>query len=122
MTTSAHRGPRLRGHVVRVPSAPAVVTVVHGQRHLRLWRRRVVVGALIGGAMLGALLAVVWSVRELGASQPVVSLRAYGIGAATGAAAGLVVGVLLSVLYGLVERYLLPNKVLARRTWVRYRR
>ena len=122
MTTSAYRGPSFRRAVVRAPAGPRRVTVVHGHRHLRLWRRRVVLAAAIGGAMIGALLGVAWSIRALGTWQPLASLEAYGIGAGAGLVAGLVFGVLLSALLGLVDRYLLPNRVPASRTWVRYRR
>lgn len=119
MTTSAYHGPAF---VRRVSTGPRVVTVRHGHRHLRLWRRRLVLGAVLGGAMAGALLGVTWSIRVLGTSQPLQSLEAYGIGAVAGASAGLLLGVLLSVLVGLVSRFLLPNRVPARRTWVQHDR
>lgn len=122
MTRAASPGPALRWSVVRAPAGPPVVRVAHGRRHLRLWHRRLVLGSAIGGAMLGALLGVAWAVRELGTSQPLAAMQAYGTGAAVGAVAGLVLGVLLSVLLGLVDRYLRPNRVPNSRTWVRYRR
>lgn len=122
MTTSAYRGHGLRPVVVRAPAAPRRVTVLHGHRHLRLWHGRVVLGSVIGGAMAGALLGVAWTVSTLGTGQPAEALKAYGFGALAGAAAGLLLGLVLSAVVGLVERYLLPNRVAARGTWVRYRR
>lgn len=122
MTTSAHRVPGLRAWVVRAPSGPRVVRVVHGHRHLRLWHRRLVLGALLGGAMAGALLGVVWAVRTVGTSDPLLALQAYGIGAGAGATAGTVLGILLSVLAGMLDRYVRPQRVPVRRAWVRYRR
>lgn len=122
MTATTHRGPGFRSVVLRVPAGPRTVTVRHAHRHLRLWRRRTVLGSVLGGAMVGALLGVGWSIRELGTSQPLQSLASYGIGALTGVAVGLLVGVLLSVLFGLVERYLLPYRVPADRAWVRHQR
>lgn len=108
--------------VLRAPAAPRRVTVVHGHRHLRLWHGRVVLGSAIGGAMVGALLAVAWAVVTLGTGQPFEVLEAYGLGAAAGALAGLVLGAVLSVVVGLVAHYLRPYRVAARGTWVRYRR
>jgi hypothetical protein len=88
---------------------------------MHLWHRRLVLGALLGGAMAGALLGAAWALG-VARQEPLEALQAYGVGAAVGAAAGLLLGAVLGAALGLVERYLLPQRVLARRTWVSYRR
>ena len=121
MTTAYGAGHDLETVVRPAPRAPRVLTVRHGHRPLHLWHRRLVLGALLGGAMAGALLGVAWALRA-GLELPLDALRAYGIGAAAGAAAGLALGAVLSAALGLTERYVLPQRVAARRRWVRYRR
>jgi len=98
-----------------------VLRLVGGSAPLRWWHGRVVLGATIGGAMLGALVGVVQGYLAVGVA-PLRLLEAYGAGAGFGTAVGLLLGLGLSCGLGLLDRYVLPQRVAARPLWVRYRR
>lgn len=120
--TTARYGPHLRRASIRpVRSAPARLTLRHGHRRLHWWHGRLVLGATIAGAMVGAVLGVADAVvrNQLAPEQ---AMRHYGIGAGAGLLAGLAVGLLLTLLVALTARFVLPQSVRPRRLWVRYRR
>lgn len=121
MTTAGY-GPHLRRASARpVRQAPTRLTLRHGHRRLHWWHGRLVLGAAIAGAMVGAVLGVADAVIS-NQLAPVEAMRHYGIGAGLGLLVGLAVGVVLSLLVALTTRYLLPQSVRPRRVWVRYRR
>ena len=122
MTTAAASGTGVRLAGARmVRRAPARLRIVGGSGRLRWWHGRLALGLTLAGAMLGALAGVALELLEVGMS-PVLLLEAYGATAGLGAAAGLVLGLVLGLLAGLADRYLLPQVVRSRPTWLRYTR
>jgi hypothetical protein len=120
MTTAAAGGTHVRSAgAVPVHRAPARLRVVGGSGRLRWWHGRLTLGCTLAGAMVGALLGVAQAFLEVGA-VPVALLEAYGAGAGLGTSIGLVTGLLLGLLAGLADRYLLPQLVHPRRSWIRH--
>lgn len=124
MTTMEH-GEYELADVRPVRRAPAArggrrLRVVGGSGRLHWWRGRLILGATLAGAMIGALYGVAQAVQR-GDFSPVAALESYGAGAGLGTSIGLVLGLLLSLMLGLADRYVLPQAVQARPVWVRYR-
>lgn len=122
MTTAAAGGSGIRfAGAHRVHRARPRLRVVGGSGRLNWWHGRLTLGCTLAGAMVGALAGVALALLEVGV-VPRVLLEAYGATAGLGTAVGLVLGLLLGLLAGLADRYLLPQVIRPRPTWVRYRR
>jgi len=119
-TVAAGTGVRPAG-ARKVHRAPARLRIVGGSGRLNWWHGRLALGCTLAGAMIGALAGVALAFLEVGV-VPAALLEAYGASAGLGTAIGLVVGLLLGLLAGLADRYLLPQVVRSRSTWIRYRR
>ena len=122
MTTAAAGGTGIRfAGARRVRRTRPRLRVVGGSGRLHWWHGRLTLGCTLAGAMVGALAGVALALLEVGV-VPVALLQAYGATAGLGTAVGLVVGLVLGLVAGLADRYLLPQVVRPRSTWVRYRR